>query len=123
MGTLTESEVMQHPGQGGTGNRLGVVPWIMLILLVVSSMGVISSEGWAERAEPVSYAGFQSGQVTDKRRNEIQIDKQGYSLHPMITITDDEGSLRDLQELTPGTWVKFHLKEQRIDQIVIILPR
>jgi hypothetical protein len=66
---------------------------------------------------------FQSGQVTAKRGNEITINEKVYSLHPEVTIKDDEEKSRELKDIEPGAELLFHLTQGRIDQIVLLLPR
>ena len=80
-------------------------------------------EGLAQTSGSGSLADFKSGQVTDKHGNRLEIDKKDYVLQANVTVRDDEGKPRDLGEVTPGAMVQFHLKQVRIDQLVLILPR
>ena len=80
-------------------------------------------DGLAQMSGSGSLADFKSGQVTDKTKNRIEIDKKDYVLQANVTVRDDEGRPRDLSEVTPGAVVQFHLKQGRIDQLVLVLPK
>ena len=80
-------------------------------------------EGLAQTSGSGSLADFKSGQVTDKQGNKLEIDKKDYVLKSDVTVRDDEGRPRELSEVLPGAVVQFHLKQGRIDQLVLILPR
>ena len=80
-------------------------------------------EGLAQTSGSASLADFKSGQVTDRQGNRLEIDKKDYLLKSDVTVRDDEGKPRDLKEVTPGAMVQFHLKQGRIDQLVLVLPR
>lgn len=80
-------------------------------------------EALAQTSGSGSLADFKSGQVTDKNGNRLEIDKKDYVLRPDVTVRDDEGKQRELTEVVPGAMVQFHLKQGRIDQLVLVLPR
>jgi hypothetical protein len=80
-------------------------------------------EGLAQTSGSASLADFKSGQVTDKKGNRLEIDKKDYVLRPDVTVRDDEGKPKDLSEVVPGAMVQFHLKQGRIDQLVLVLPK
>lgn len=80
-------------------------------------------EGLAQTSGSASLADFKSGQVTDKKGSHLEIDKKDYVLQAKVTVTDDEGKPRDLSEVVPGAMVQFHLKQGRIDQLVLLLPK
>lgn len=64
-----------------------------------------------------------SGQITAKRESEIQIDQKTYPLQPNVLVQDEEGRPLDFNALQVGTRVSFHVKNGRIDQIVVALAR
>ena len=80
-------------------------------------------EGLAQSSGSASLADFKSGQVTDKKGNRLEIDNKDYVLKSDVAVRDDEGKKRDLSEVVPGVMVQFHLKQGRIDQLVLVLPR
>ena len=80
-------------------------------------------EGLAQTSGSASLADFKSGQVTDRQGNKLQIDKKDYVLQSNVSVKDDEGKQRELTEVVPGVMVQFHLKQGRIDQLVLVLPK
>ena len=84
---------------------------------------VAEDQGLAQTSGSGSLADFKSGQVTDKKGNRLEIDKKDYVLQANVTVRDEEGKPRQLTEVVPGAMVQFYLKQGRIDQLVLILPR
>jgi hypothetical protein len=80
-------------------------------------------ESLAQSSGSASLADFKSGQVTEKKGNRLEIDKKDYVLQANVTVKDDEGRPRELSDVVPGTMVQFHLKQGRIDQLVLVLPK
>jgi hypothetical protein len=80
-------------------------------------------EGLAQTSGSGSLADFKPGHVTGKQGNKLEIDKKDYVLHANVTVKDDEGRPRELSDVVPGTMVQFHLKQGRIDQLVLVLPK
>lgn len=66
---------------------------------------------------------LQLGVVSANHGQEIFIDNRRYSVLPSATVTDDEGNPRDLKEVVPGTFVRFHVRKDQVDTIVVILPK
>lgn len=66
---------------------------------------------------------LQTGEVNTNQGQELVIDHKRYMVSSSATIMDDEGRLRDLKEIIPGAQVRFRLRNERIDYIVIMLPR
>jgi hypothetical protein len=67
---------------------------------------------------------FQSGQVTSpKSGTSVEINDRVFTTKEQVLIRDDEGRPRDEKDLSPGSEIKFHTKEGKIDEIVIILPK
>ncbi len=110
---------------GGYLRAALVLLMIGLVLLGGVPFGSVEA-GWAQGAGPSSSAGsatFQSGQITANLATGLQMDHKHYPLDSIVTITDDEGRARELKDLVPGSRVQFHLKQGRIDKIVLILPK
>jgi hypothetical protein len=106
--------------RGGDG-WLGGLLWITLIFLVAGTALVIGSGGFAQTT--ATTLTFQTGQVTAVGKTTIRINAREYSLSSEVVIRDDEGKPRELKDLTPGSDVKFHVKRDSIDQIILLLPR
>ena len=113
-------------GFSGGGLRAALA-LLMIGLVLMGGVPFGSVEaGWAQGAGPSSSAGsatFQSGQITANLATGLQMDHKHYPLDSIVTITDDEGRARELKDLVPGSRVQFHLKQGRIDKIVLILPK
>ena len=114
--------------QTGIVGLRGSLMRIALVLLVVggTTVGDLSiwgsARGWAQTLDRASLVNLKAGQVTAVRGTEIQIDNKDYPLASEVTITDSEGRPKDLNDLGPGTLVRFHVKNNQIDRIVIMLP-
>lgn len=67
---------------------------------------------------------FLPGEVTARQEKEtiLQINNKDYSVREDVLIRDDKMGPMTLKDLVPGTQVMFHLRQGRIDQIVILLP-
>jgi hypothetical protein len=64
-----------------------------------------------------------SGEVVANSANGLQIDGKVYQLHPSVMVQDDEGRPHQVKDVVPGMFVKYHLKGEQIDQLIILLPR
>ncbi len=120
---------MGNQVKGGNRERARDLLRVAVALLVIGGVpigGVTLSgvdEGLAQTSGSGSLADFKSGQVTGKHGNRLEIDKKDYVLQANVTVRDDEGKPKDLNDVTPGAMVQFHLKQGRIDQLVLLLPR
>lgn len=65
---------------------------------------------------------FERGEVTAKRERALLINNKEYSLLAEVTVKDTASMPRALNDVVPGMEVLFHLRQGRIDQIIIILP-
>jgi hypothetical protein len=66
---------------------------------------------------------LQPGQVNANHGQVLVIDNKQYPVSPSVIVTDDEGRTRNLNEVVSGTQVRIHLRNDQIDQLVIMLPR
>ncbi len=92
---------------------------VVLGTLMVSS---ISDIVVAAQKEVSQIEDFVMGEVTNKRENVIRIDSKEYSFFADVMVKDQNLTPRALTDVVPGTQVMFHLKQGRIDQIIILLP-
>ena len=114
--------------QAGIGQWEGILQIVLALLIIggVPLAGVTISgvdEGLAQTSEPAPLAGFQSGQVTGKQGTTLAIDNNSYQLTPDVSVKDEEGNPLQLSDVVPGVEVMFHLKQGRIDKLVLILPK
>lgn len=93
------------------------------VIIVLGTLIVISTSGIvAAQKEGSGIEDFVVGEVTGKRENLIRIDSKEYSFFADVIVKDQTMTPRTLQDVVPGTQVMFHLKQGRIDQIIILLP-
>ena len=87
-------------------------------LIVPSSSDIVV----AAQKEVSQLEDFVMGEVTDKRENVIRLDSKVYSFFADVIVKDQNLTPMALKDVVPGTQVMFHLKQGRIDQIIILLP-
>jgi hypothetical protein len=121
--------------QAGLDSWRGALQRVALILLVLILLGGvwIGGDGWTAIASSDLSARLQLGRITSIERDalfitlmratQVAIGAQRYALDPQVMITEENGRVRDQTFLKPGVWMKFHLKRQLIDQIVLIRPK
>lgn len=131
----TQSRRRRQAGLSGTLGIIGVSGGSLRAVLVLLTLGNVLlcgvpfgsvEAGWAQGAgssSPAGSATFQSGQITAKLATGLQIDNKHYSVDTRVTITDDEGRTRGLKDLVRGSRVQFHLKQGRVDKIMLLLPK
>ena len=96
----------------------------VLIMTLVASMpqSSVADENTALSAPTVSSV-LLTGVVTSNYGTSIQINGRNYSSHPSLVVTDDEGRPRAIKDAAQGMQVKYHVKNDQIDQLVIVLMR
>ena len=93
------------------------------IIVVLSVMNWDVAVSFGQPVSPPVTAGYKSGQVTEVRPpSSIEIDERSYELKTDVVILDREGEPLELVRILPTSLVKFHLKEGRIDRMVVRLP-
>ena len=94
------------------------------VIVVVGTLIVPSSSDIvvAAQKEVSQLEDFVMGEVTDKRENVIRIGSKEYSFFADVIVKDQNLTPMALKDVVPGTQVMFHLKQGRIDQIIILLP-
>lgn len=96
----------------------------LAVTVVLGTLMIISASDVVVAAEKENsqIEDFVMGEVTGKRDKVIQIDSKDYSFLADVIVKDQNLTPRDLKDVVPGTQVMFHLKQGRIDQIIILLP-
>jgi hypothetical protein len=101
--------------------------WISKRLGIVAVLAVLTLQagvGLGQTTSQPMTVGYKSGQVTDVRPpSSIEIDERSYELKVDVTILDREGEPIELARILPSSLVKFHLKEGRIDKMVVTRPQ
>lgn len=108
---------------GDPSERFGVIVWILLILSVAGMVIFVGGEGWGQGTTSDSRLVYQTGQVTGLQGRTIQINKKDYEVDASVTVKDDENRPRELKEVKEGSEIQFHLKRDKIDTIILMLPR
>lgn len=97
---------------------------MIIVSLALFGMNWEVAEGLCQTVSPPVTVGYKSGQVTQVRPpSSIDIDERAYELKADVTILDREGDPLELTRILPTSLVKFHLKEGRIDKMVVTLPQ
>lgn len=108
--------------------KVAVALQMVAITGVLSTAGVLldAVDGRCADPQPMdmkTLATLQPGEVNANHASDIIINNTRYSVLPSATVMDDEGNQRDLKEVVPGTFVRFHVRKDQIDTIVVILPK
>jgi hypothetical protein len=97
---------------------------ITVVILALFGMSWEVSVGLCQTVSPPMTVGYKSGQVTEVRPpSSIEIDERSYELKVDVMILDREGEPLEFARILPTSLVKFHLKEGRIDKMVVTLPQ
>lgn len=65
---------------------------------------------------------FEKGEVAAKRDHALLINNKEYSVLADVTVKDTTLTSRNFNDVVPGIEILFHIRQGRIDQIIIILP-
>lgn len=120
---LMEAETTAVGSPVDRSDQVGIVLWIVLILSMAGIVMLVGSEGWGQGTAQESRLGYQTGQVTARHGQSIQINKKDYAVDDSVTVKDDEDRPRELKDIKEGSEVQFHLRRDKIDAIILILPR
>ena len=94
------------------------------IVAVLAALTLQAGVGLGQTTSQPMTVGYRSGQVTDVRPpSSIEIDERSYELKVDVTILDREGEPLELARILPSSLVKYHLKEGRIDKMVVTRPQ
>jgi hypothetical protein len=66
---------------------------------------------------------MKDGRLTATNENSAEISGRGYAFHPKIEFGDDEGERRQWKEFKKGDQVQFHLKQEKVDYLILVLPK
>ena len=116
MGTNTHS-VAQRTRQAFAG--------IALLALLLSG-GVAFSAGNDETNPPsfqMPKTGMMSGRITAKNEKSVEISGRTYALHPKVEFWNEEGGQLDWSDFRRGDEVQFHLKQEKVDYLILNLPK
>ena len=107
---------------------LGSREFLSFAFLACLGMG-IGTVAFPLSSWPQSGAGHHSasatlvGTVTGVHGSAIQVDRKTYTLHPSVSVIDDEGGVRDLAQVHKGARIQFYVKQRKVDKIIVLLPK
>jgi hypothetical protein len=116
----------RRPRASRSSRRIGYGLILAVAVGFTGSLSLVTSwTAWADEPEssipaPVPLT---SGEVTANRGEALSIDGKEYPLALGVMVSDDYGGQREVKDFVPGADVKYHLKNGKIDAIVLILPK
>ena len=67
--------------------------------------------------------GMQSGHITAKHETSVGISGKDYAFHPKVEFWTDEGGQLEWKEFKRGDEVQFHLKQGKVDYLILNSPK
>ena len=128
-GNSGSTHVPQWDRDGRTSN-----PVLALLAMLLAGGIMLGGPGtsWSEPEEgktppPQPFSAsvlstFQAGRITGVHGMTIEIDRKDYELRPDVQIQNPEGAPMEAHDIRKGALAKFHLKQGRIDMLVVMLP-
>ena len=95
----------------------------LLALLLSGAPAVSVNAQEAAQSVEIPKTGMRSGQLTAKRDNSAEISGRAYVFHPKVAFASEEGSPIEWKDFKKGDRVHYHLKQERIDLLVFVLPQ
>jgi hypothetical protein len=121
---MAEPSIRLTQGTARAMAKHGLV-WAGLLVLFLSG-GVAFGAG-NEQTNPPSFqmpkTGMRSGQITAKHEASVEINGRAYAFHPKVEFWTDEGGQLEWKEFKRGDEVQFHLKQEKVDYLVLIQPK
>jgi hypothetical protein len=96
---------------------------MVLAFLVSGVMAVSAVEQQELPLVELPKTGLKSGRLTAKGDSSAGISGQAYAFHSKIVFADDEGRQREWKDFKRGDFVQYRLKQERIDFLVLELPK
>ena len=111
----------------GTRMRHGMLWASLLALVLVGGLatGAVAQQEVQQGIQLVDLptTGMKSGQLTAKHDNSAEISGLAYTFHPKVAFASEEGSPMEWKDFKKGDRVQYHLKQERIDLLVLVLPQ
>lgn len=121
---MAESSARSATHTTGMMTRRGVAGMVLVAFLL--SGGLVAGV-WAEdevsTLVDIPKIGMKSGQITATHDRSVEISGREYAFHPKIIYADDERNPREWKEFKKGDYVQYRLKQERIDFLVLELPK
>jgi hypothetical protein len=109
---------------GWTGNlRLAPLAVLLAVGVVLGAADATPAQGTNQRGGPFpAMSTFQAGMITGVHGTTVQINGKDYDLQPNVQIKKPDGMVMEAQNIRKGALAQFHLKQGKIDQLVVLLP-
>jgi len=116
--------MMESSTQSAAQRMRQALAGIALLALLLSGAPAISVNA-QETAQPaqVPKTGLRAGQLTAKHDSSAEISGRAYAFHPKVAFVDEKGSELEWKEFKKGDRVQYHLKGERIDFLILLLPQ
>lgn len=97
----------------------------MIFALVVGGSIALACQvgGVAQAKDDKAAPQLVQGTITAVAKAFIQIDGTNYRIDRNIVVTDDEGRVRQVDELGRGLRILYHVDHRKLDRIVMVLRR
>ncbi len=99
---------------------------IFVLSCMFSHPFLVNKVGHAQAGESDAghFENFLSGEITSASESThvLRVKEEEYRVLDNVSITDIQRNPMEWRDLIPSTQILFHLKQGRIDQIIILLP-
>ncbi|MBI5776062.1 MAG: hypothetical protein HY444_01625 [Nitrospirae bacterium] len=107
-----------------TMTQRGLIGAVLLAFFLSGGMAFSASN---DETNPPSFqmpkTGIKSGHITAKHETSVGISGTDYAFHPKIEFWTDEGQQLEWKEFKRGDEVQFHLKQGKVDYLILIPPK
>jgi hypothetical protein len=106
----------------GTGQAVAGAALLAFLLTVGLAVGASNAAADPSPSQ-IPKTGMKSGLLTAKYEDSAEISGTKYVFHPKVEFASEEGSPLEWKEFKKGDRVQYHLKGERIDFLVLLLPQ
>lgn len=100
--------------------------WMVLFLCLFLTGGIAAAAETNASGPPpfqMPTSGVKSGHITAKHESSVEINGTRYAFHPKVEFWTDEGLQLEWRDFNKGNEVQFHLKQERVDFLVLVQPK
>jgi hypothetical protein len=103
----------------------GLIGAALLVFLLFGGPAFGAADTEAPPSPPlqIPQTGMKDGRLTATHENSAEISGRNYAFHPKIEFGDDEGERRQWKEFKKGDQVQFHLKQEKVDYLILVPPK
>lgn len=101
----------------------GLVGILLLAVLVVGGPAVFAAQQEDPPKVEIPTTGMKEGRITARHDRSVEINRKEFTFHPKIVFADDEGNQREWKDFKRGDFVQYRLKQDRIDFLLLELPK